>query len=112
MCNIDRHPELLALIRDAKLILWDEAVMANRRMFEAVERSLKQYLGNETPFGGKLMVFGGDFRQILPVVVRGTAAQTVAACINKAYFWRHVRCMRLIKNMRVQNLEARGMDAN
>ena len=43
--------------------------MANRCMFEVVERSLRQYLGNETPFGGKIMVFGGDFRQILPIVV-------------------------------------------
>ena len=31
--------------------------------------------------GGKVMVFGGDFRQVLPVVPRGTRAQITDATI-------------------------------
>lgn len=36
---------------------------------------------NEQLFGGLLVVMGGDFAQILPVIQRGTRASTVAASI-------------------------------
>ena len=31
------------------------------------------------PFGGKTVVFGGDFRQVLPVVRKGSRAQIIDA---------------------------------
>lgn len=38
------------------------------------------------PFGGKVMLFGGDFRQVLPVVLRGTRAQiTDATLLDHTY---------------------------
>jgi ATP-dependent DNA helicase PIF1 len=33
------------------------------------------------PFGGKTIVFGGDFRQVLPVVCKGSRAQVVASSL-------------------------------
>ncbi|KAH1127282.1 hypothetical protein GYH30_016021 [Glycine max] len=38
-------------------------------------------------FGGKVIVFGGDFRQILPVIPRGTRSDIVYATINSSYLW-------------------------
>uniref|UniRef100_A0A0D3E4S6 ATP-dependent DNA helicase n=1 Tax=Brassica oleracea var. oleracea TaxID=109376 RepID=A0A0D3E4S6_BRAOL len=35
------------------------------------------------PFGGKTVLLGGDFRQILPVIPQGTRQQTVMATINR-----------------------------
>jgi ATP-dependent DNA helicase PIF1 len=62
------------------------------------------------PFGGKLMVFGGDFRQCLPVVPRGGRADIVAAAMSKLSFWnQHVKIRHLTINMRVQ--AATGNDA-
>jgi hypothetical protein len=44
-------------------------------------------MGCELPFGRKVMVFGGDFRQVLPVVPRGTKAQITYATLFKSYIW-------------------------
>ena len=51
--------------------------MSHRNCFEAVDRTLRDILqiedpqNVEKPFGGKVVVVGGDFRQILPVVKKG-----------------------------------------
>ncbi|OWZ01340.1 Helitron helicase, partial [Phytophthora megakarya] len=55
------------LIRNASLIIWDEAPMMHPECFEAVDRSFRDIMKNDLePFGGKVMVFSGDHRQILP----------------------------------------------
>ena len=59
------------------MILWDETSMGHRNFFEALDRSLRDILqledpqSVEKPFGGKVVVLGGDFRQILLVVKKG-----------------------------------------
>jgi ATP-dependent DNA helicase PIF1 len=60
------------------------------------------------PFGSLVMVFGNDFRQILPVVPRGTRGDVVAAALNHSNIWQHVRVFKLHINMRVQKLLAQG----
>ncbi|XP_076951544.1 uncharacterized protein LOC143624938 [Bidens hawaiensis] len=77
MCKNKHQSGIAELIRSAKLIIWDEASMAKRQAIEAVERTLQDIIGVRLPFGGKIMVMGGDFRQVLPVIKRGTRAQTV-----------------------------------
>uniref|UniRef100_A0A6N2LSJ9 ATP-dependent DNA helicase n=1 Tax=Salix viminalis TaxID=40686 RepID=A0A6N2LSJ9_SALVM len=44
------------------------APMNHRCCFEALDRSLRDILAHDQPFGGKTVLLGGDFRQILPVV--------------------------------------------
>lgn len=69
-CNIPIGSPLAQLIEKAKLIIWDEAPMMHKHCFEAVDRTLKDILrftrrgNNQIPFGGKVVVLGGDFRQI------------------------------------------------
>ncbi|XP_074278356.1 uncharacterized protein LOC141601948 [Silene latifolia] len=90
--------DLAELLIRAKLIIWDEAPMTHRHCFEALDKSLKDVMrvldvGNaEVPFGGKVVVFGGDFRQTLPVVSKGSRADVVAASL----------CSSLTKIMRLQ----------
>ncbi|KAL5176912.1 ATP-dependent DNA helicase pif1 [Glycine soja] len=67
-CNIHQGSELAELLKVTKLIVWDEAPMCHKFAFEALDKSLKEIMQNNLPFGGKIMVFGGDFRQILPIV--------------------------------------------
>jgi len=54
------------------------------------------------PFGGKLVVLGGDFRKILPVIPRGPRHDVVDASINSTRLWKHCRVLKLTKNMRLQ----------
>lgn len=49
-------------------------------------------------FGGKV-VFGGDFRQVLLVVPRGSRFDIVHATINASYLWDHCEVLILTKNV-------------
>jgi hypothetical protein len=106
-CTIGRTSELADLIRAASLIVWDEAPMMHRHLFEALDRTLQDIVQpgvpppQRLPFGGKVVVLGGDFRQVLPVVPRATNQQVVRASLNKSELWQHVRVYRLHENMRV-----------
>ena len=67
-CNVPVQSPLADLIRRARVIVWDEAPMAHRHLLEALDRTLRDIMMDDQPFGGKVLVLGGDFRQILPVV--------------------------------------------
>jgi ATP-dependent DNA helicase PIF1 len=70
----------------------------------AVDPALKDML-----FGGKVVVMGGDFRQILHVVPRGTRGQIVDASLKRsAVLWHRIKVRQLHENMRVQRLLAQG----
>ncbi|XP_076904248.1 uncharacterized protein LOC143559609 [Bidens hawaiensis] len=81
--------------------------MIHKLAFEALDRTLNDVIhgdsGNssEAVFGGKVVVFGGDFRQILPVVTNGTRSECVNACINSSYIWSKCKVLKLTKNMRL-----------
>lgn len=66
--NISKQSALANLIHEAKLIMWDEVSMANKRMLEVFDLLLKDLMNKNVLFGGKIVVFGGDLRQMLPVV--------------------------------------------
>ena len=42
--------------------------MAPCEALDAVDMLLQQLMKNALPFGGKVVVLGGDFRQVLPVM--------------------------------------------
>jgi predicted AAA+ superfamily ATPase len=49
-------------------IIIDEVSMLRADTLELINEILKQVSGNDAPFGGKVMIFTGDFYQIPPVV--------------------------------------------
>ncbi|XP_021986145.2 uncharacterized protein LOC110882430 [Helianthus annuus] len=100
MCNIKKQSGAAKLIRSAKIIIWDEASMAKRQAIEAVDRTFQDIIGVSLPFGGKIMVMGGDFRQVLPVIKRGTRAQIVDSSLRMSPLWSLTKKMRLTINMR------------
>ncbi|XP_061346374.1 uncharacterized protein LOC133292018 [Gastrolobium bilobum] len=55
------------------------------------------------PFGGKIVVLGGDFRQILPVIPHGSRQEIVNATINSSHLWSHCHLLTLTKNMRLNS---------
>ncbi|KAH9614951.1 hypothetical protein KSS87_011078 [Heliosperma pusillum] len=56
----------------------------------------------DATFGGKVVVFGGNFRQILPVVPKGNRADIVHASLCSSYLWSSCKVLKLTKNMRLQ----------
>jgi hypothetical protein len=42
----------------AQLIIWDEAPMMNKHIHEAMDRTFRDLVGMDVPFGGKVVVFG------------------------------------------------------
>merc|ERR1712020_761709 len=102
MFSITGQSTLAELIRMAKLLMIDEATMLHRYHLEALDRTLRDILEDERPFGGKTIVLSGDFRQCLPVVPGASRAGTVDTCINRSFLWRHFEVLRLTQNMRVR----------
>uniref|UniRef100_A0A452XX60 ATP-dependent DNA helicase n=1 Tax=Aegilops tauschii subsp. strangulata TaxID=200361 RepID=A0A452XX60_AEGTS len=74
--------------------------MTKRQAGETLDRSLQDIMECSLPFGGKVVVFGGDFRQVLPVVTRGTRAQITDATLLRSYLWEKTHKIRLTRNMR------------
>ncbi len=111
-CNITQQMKVVELVRKADLIIWDEAPMMHRRAFETVDHTLRDLMqlddaqATDKIFGGKTMVLGGDFRQILPVVPKGGREDIVSASLLRSYFWQHVTILRLHINMRVMATNA------
>ncbi|KAL0381197.1 UNVERIFIED_CONTAM: hypothetical protein Sangu_0184000 [Sesamum angustifolium] len=60
-------------------------------------------LGVYLPFGGKVMILGGDFRQVLPIIINGTKSQIIKASIVESSLWSSVKVLNLSENMRAQH---------
>jgi ATP-dependent DNA helicase PIF1 len=68
ICKFSKQSDMTDLLRRVALIIWDKVAMTKRQSVETLDRSLQDIMGCELPFGGKVMVFGGNFRQVLSVV--------------------------------------------
>ncbi|XP_071700141.1 ATP-dependent DNA helicase RRM3-like [Rutidosis leptorrhynchoides] len=101
MCNIKKNTQMAKLIKSTDLIVWDEAPMNEKRCFEALDRSLRDILENNSPFGGKSFILGGDFKQTLPVKKKGSKSDILRACITTSYLWRDFKVFVLTQNMRL-----------
>ncbi|XP_076903118.1 uncharacterized protein LOC143558087 [Bidens hawaiensis] len=106
-CQVKGNTDVSKLLKKTSLIIWDEAPMIHKHAFEALDRTLKDVmnvdLGNTSGslFGGKVVVLGGDFSQILPVVQNGTRNDCVNATISSSYIWSNCKVLKLTKNMRL-----------
>jgi len=96
-CGIDPKSHLAQLIIQTKLIIWDEEPMMHKHCFEALDRSMRDILRDQNggrldiPIGGKVVVLGGDFRQVLSVIPKATRQEVCNATINSSHLWHFVR---------------------
>ena len=100
--NSNYQSELEKLISDCKLIIWDEAPMARRYMFEAVDRTLRDLTKFDAPFGGKMFLISGDFIQILHMVPNGGRNYIINASIKRSSLWNFVQIIHLAINERIK----------
>jgi len=99
ICGFKKNSLEAELFKAADLIIWDEVPMQHRYIPEAVDRTLQDVLGNQKPFGGISVVFGGDFQQILPVIVKGSRSQIIGACLQESNLWQILKILPLKTNM-------------
>jgi hypothetical protein len=100
-CNIKPNTEEVRNLIQSKLIFWNEAPITHEHAFEAIDRLLRNLTRICKPFGGKAILLGGDFRQVLPVILHGSRSLTVASCIKKHQLWGELQVLKLKQNMRI-----------
>ncbi|XP_021722586.1 uncharacterized protein LOC110690069 [Chenopodium quinoa] len=82
--------------------------MDHRFAFEALDRTMRDIAGYKNPnaasklFGGKVLLLGGDFRQVLPIVPKGGRQEIVQASINRSHIWKDCNVFILKQSMRVR----------
>ncbi|XP_057746540.1 uncharacterized protein LOC130965797 [Arachis stenosperma] len=107
VCWIEKDSAKAEVVRLADLIIWDEVPMTNKLAFEMLDRTLRDIMvsvsdkNKDLPFGGKVVVLGGDFRQVLPIIPKGSRAEIVMASINSSVLWKYCEVLHLTKNMRL-----------
>ncbi|XP_017221354.1 uncharacterized protein LOC108198085 [Daucus carota subsp. sativus] len=106
--GIKQGTDIAELLHKTSLIIWDEAPMQHRHALECVDRSLRDIMSvidtnrKYRPFGGITVVFGGDYRQILPVIPKAPRAVVVGATLNRSKLWEQCEVFTLKQNMRLK----------
>ncbi|XP_021741312.1 ATP-dependent DNA helicase PIF1-like [Chenopodium quinoa] len=101
-CCVPKKSSLDALLKETSLIIWDEASMAKKENIEVVDVLLHDLCSPSIPFGGKVVVFVGDFRQVLHVVPRKSLNEAVEASLVSSNLWNQFHRFRLTDNMRAR----------
>ena len=101
MCNVKKNPLEAGLLQAAKILIYDEVPMQHQHAQETIDCTLRDVCECDKPFGGLTVVFGGDFQQILPVIVKGSRSDIVDACIQRSVIWRNLKVLHLRTNMRL-----------
>ena len=90
-------------LKEASLLIIDEASMLSTHSLRVIDLLLREIMNDIRPFGGKLLILGGDFRQTTNVVPRGSVTDIIELCVKNSPLWRHVKQRSLITNMRSAN---------
>ncbi|KAG6720710.1 hypothetical protein I3842_03G074600 [Carya illinoinensis] len=67
ICCVSKQSAIAKLLRVARLIIWDKAPMSRKQHIQALDKMLRDINDSELTFSGKVVVFCGDFRQVLLV---------------------------------------------
>ncbi|PLW30554.1 hypothetical protein PCANC_26008 [Puccinia coronata f. sp. avenae] len=100
-CGVDDDSLLASILAAAELIIWDEVVKFPMNCINAVERTLQRVAQCNKPFGGKVVIFSGDFRQTLPVVKYNKFPPLYLATLRSSKLWKCVEEFQLTENMRL-----------
>jgi hypothetical protein len=72
--------------------------MSKKQTIEALDKMLQEVNESDLPFGGKIVVFGGDFRQVLPIVLKATRQEQINGTLVISYLLPILEKIRLTKN--------------
>ena len=106
-CAVSKESTIANLIQQSKMILIDEIAMMHKHDLERIDKTIRYLVDEENkPFGGKNVILGGDFRQILPV--QKNDFETIEACIKNSYLYNDLEATSLKINERVERLKEKA----
>ncbi|KYN18631.1 ATP-dependent DNA helicase PIF1, partial [Trachymyrmex cornetzi] len=82
------------------IFILDEAPMAPRYVLEIMDQTLRDIMQNNLYFGGKIVLLGGDFRQLLPIKERATRSEVINLSIKFSTLWPQFKIFSLTENVR------------
>jgi hypothetical protein len=85
----------------AKVIIIDEAPTIGKQNIDVINKFLQKIMNNELPFGNKIVILAGDFRQTLAIVKQGNKADIISNLIINAPWWEKVQTLKLNINERL-----------
>ena len=62
---------------------------------------VRDIVNKDKPMEGQRLILSRDFKQILPVVKRGTKTDHINSCLKTSVMWKNIRLIKVTKNMRV-----------
>jgi hypothetical protein len=101
LCSFSSGDKVGKNLIQASLIIWDEAVAMHKDEIETVDRTLKDLMKTNDHFGGKTVIFSGDFRQTLPVVKAGVYPRSEHATLKSSGLWPYISVHSLKDNIRL-----------
>lgn len=99
-CNVTMGSPRADYLREAAFIVWDELPMSHVAGWEAVDIKLRELTEVDEPFGGKVVIAIGDFRQVAPVVKGGGPTAHRLASVLSSALWPHFQVHQLIAPQR------------
>lgn len=73
--------------------------MAPRYALEIMDRTLRDIMNNNLSFGGKIIILGNDFRQLLPIKIHDTRSEIVILSIKFSCAWKYFVSFSLTENI-------------
>ncbi|XP_011678644.2 ATP-dependent DNA helicase PIF1-like [Strongylocentrotus purpuratus] len=104
-CNVPPDTQQAQKVRDTDLFIIDEASMVPKHALDAINMMLQDVMDNDKLFGGKIVLLGGDFRQVLPVIPRVAPAVLMENTIKKSNTFQEFHNFKLTTNMRADESE-------
>ena len=101
-CNIKAKSQRAFVLKQEGLLIWDECPMSSKYAPEALDSTLRDLMNNGLPFGGKTIVFSGEWGLCGPIENFVAARDVVDEAHLSSQRWKHVQRFRLIKSMRVR----------
>ena len=97
-CNLTA--ESRAFLKRVDLIIYDECSMVQEDVANTLDRTLRDVNNTQTPFGGIVIVWMGDFKQLLPVIRFGKGNNHT---LHKCVWWKAARKLTFTHNWRAHD---------
>ncbi|GFY00911.1 ATP-dependent DNA helicase [Trichonephila clavipes] len=101
-CAVRNKAKEGQFLKAVKIIIRKECTMTPHHALSAIDRLFRDLMVLDVPFGGKVFVLGGDWRQILPVAVHANRTAIVETCLKNSPLWRSFKQFSLIRNMKTE----------